>query len=322
MIWLNALAAGAAVAVSLWAALSAPAAVEPTSAAPPAQRASQEVIRRNGEHGLLDASGTFIPIRAYERIVSGSTVGDDLLLALCEPTRILRFSKYGVEQSPFRYRFAGKGTGDPLADVEALIALRPDLVLVHDFGTAELVARLREAGVTVFDFGPMRGKASLASNLRSLGALLGRPERAAQIAARFERRLAGIAAGTPRSRWPRGLYLAVYGDQIFGGADGTSYHDVLTAAGVTDAAAERYDDWPDYGAEQILTLDPDVVVTHHGMRRLLCERPGLQELRACTSGAIVELDPILLSSPGLDMLEAAESLFEVVHLKESTGGTN
>ena len=316
MIWLNAVAAGLAMVVSMWVAIRPLRPAEPRSELRRPIAASTNVVERSGQRGLLDRTGNFVPIRPYRRIVSGSTVSDDMLLALSEPTRILRFSKYSVEHSPFRYRYAGKGTDDPFADVEALIALEPDLVLVHDFGTVAQVARLREAGITVFDFGEMRGSATLVANLRALGVLLGRAERGAELAARFERRLHGVRAGLPRARWPRGLYVAVHGDDLYGGTDGSSYHDVLTAAGVLDIAAEGYDEWPAYGSEDLLKLDPDLIVTNQGMRRLLCRHPGFERLRACRAGKIVELDGVLLSSPGLDMLEAAEALFEAVHGEE------
>lgn len=314
MIAVNALVALLVVAASMWLALA------PTEEAQQARGfrrhnvAESQVVVRDGEQGLVDATGHFVPLRPYQRIVSTSRIGDGMLLELCEPARVLRFSHYSAKDSPFRHRYAGKGLDFDVQDVERLLALSPDLVLVHNIRSAEDVIRLRDAGLTVFDFGEMRGLSTLLPNLRTMGILMGRPERGAELAERFERRLRHVAAGVPRDQWPGGLYVAVHGDKIYGGTDGTSYHDVLTAAGVRDVAAERYDRWPAYTAEQLLSLDPDVVVTSSGMRRTFCRHPGFERLRACrTDGGVVGVDGVLLSSSGLDMLEAAEAVFEQVH---------
>lgn len=319
MIGWNVFAAALAVAVSMGIAVGAFSG-EPSASLPRRQMvAATDVVERDGVRGMLDATGWFVPIRPYSKIVSGSSVSDGLLLELCEPARILRFTNYSVVDSPFGYRFAGKGMPDPLGDLEALLALSPDLVLVHGFGRADRVARLREAGIVVFDLGEMRGLRTLLPNLRTLGTLLGRPDRGAELATRFERRMQGVSRGVPESERPTAIYVGVYGDEVFGGTDGTSYHDVLVAAGLRDAAAERYDNWPDYTPERLLLLDPEVIVTTSATEGVFCARQGMEQLRACQNRRVVGIDGALLGSPGLDMLEAAEALFEAVHGKGASG---
>lgn len=313
MIGWNASAAAMLLGAGVWVALGLPESTDPAELGHREPMARSYVVRRGAERGVMDATGQFVPIRPYRRIVSGSIVADGMLLELCEPTRVLRFTNASAKESPFKHRFAEKGMDDPLENLEGLIALKPDLVLTHNLGNAERVARLREAGITVFDFGEMRGLLSLLPNLRTLGTLLEREERGAELARRFARRMGGVAANLPDAHKPGGLYVAVYGDKLYGGTEGTSYHDVLTAAGVRDLAAERYRNWPDYSPEELLVLDPDLVVTYRGMQQLFCNHPGLDRLRACRTGRVIGIDAALLQSPGLEMLEAAEALFEAVH---------
>jgi iron complex transport system substrate-binding protein len=277
--------------------------------------AGTRVVREQGRDGLIDASGRFVPLGNYRRILSGSTVSDSLLHALCEPDRILAYTRYSAEESPYAYRFAGRPTFADLSNLEALVARKPDLVLVSNIGPSEHVARLRQVGLTVFDLGEMRGLSTLLPNIVTAATLLGRPEEGVRLARRFERRLRALAQDIPEQRRPSGLYVSVYGDSIYGGTDGSSYHDVLTAAGVRDAAAARYDGWPRYTSEELLALDPELVVTHEGMGKLLCAHPGLSRLRACggASGRIVELHGQLIGDPGLAMLDAAETVYEAVH---------
>lgn len=275
--------------------------------------AGEHVVYRGARRGLLDAGGVFVPLARYERIVSGSVVTDSLLLALSEPERVVSFTRYSAVDSPHRYRYSGKPRVTP-ARVEQIVELEPDLVLLHGLGSAERIARLREAGVTVFDLGSMLGLETLLPNVRSVGLLLGREQRAQTLAKRFDARMRRVAAFVDESQRPGALYVGLHGDKLYGGTRGTSFHDVLEAAGLRDVAATEFDGWPAYTSEQLLRLNPQVVVTTAGSERSLCQHPGLAQMRACQPGGrVVGVDRSLISAPSLDMLDAAEAVFEAVH---------
>jgi iron complex transport system substrate-binding protein len=78
--------------------------------------------------------------------------------------------------------------GDAFAlDFEAIVRLKPDLVLVWTSGLNERHrARLRALGLTVFE-SEIRNAGAIADTLRRLGALFGRGEAGAAAATRFER---------------------------------------------------------------------------------------------------------------------------------------
>lgn len=263
-----------------------------------------------GETGLLDSLDHPVPLRRYTRIVSTSIVTDRLLIELAEPDRILAFSAAGARESPWAFRYAGKPAVEGLGALEDLIALKPDLVLMSRFGDAGRVAKLRAAGVEVFDLGELHGISSLGPIAAWVGALLGHPERATTLMQTFARRMAGVAAATGPHDRPSAVYVSVIGQALIGGTQGTSYHDVLVAAGLVDAAADRYQGWPQYSAEQLISLDPALLVTKTGMGNALCAYPGLERLRACSPGRVIELPPGMIEDPGLTMLETAELLFE------------
>ena len=99
--------------------------------------------------------------------------------------------------------------------------------------------------------------------------------------------------------------MATYGETLFGGTVGTSYHDVLLAAGCRDAAQGHFTDWPQYGVEQVVSLAPEVIVTKRGMTAALQALPGMHVLRHTR---YIELDGAVLEDPGPRLLEAAELL--------------
>src|SRR6185503_2991920 len=169
------------------------------------------------------------------------------------------------------YRYAGKPSLDAHR-VEALLGVHPDLVLVNSLGDHAFVQRLRDAGLIVFDLGPMRGVTTFLSNLLAVGWLVGREQAARTLAGQFRSRLEAVARGVPLSARRGALYLGVHGNQLFGGTRGSSYHDLLRYAGLEDVAARQFEGWPSYDPEQLLGFDPEFVVTQTGARAALCQR--------------------------------------------------
>lgn len=264
---------------------------------------------------LRDATGALVPTRRYARIVSASTVADQALLALLEPSRIVALSDYGARNSTTPWRYEPFARVMRLEDIEAILALRPDLVIAGNVGDPRPVARLREAGVAVFDLGPMQGFDTMLDDLRAVGTLTAIPERADTLAARLEARMRRVAAGlSPERPRLRALYLGPYGSALYGGTAGTNYHDVLVAAGLVDVAAEAgHQGWPAYAPEELLALAPPWIVTTTSRATSLCQHPVVRELEACREGRILAVDDALLADPGLGMLEAAEALHEAAY---------
>jgi iron complex transport system substrate-binding protein len=278
-------------------------------AAPHAERSVE--LLADGTRALRDARGVLVPLHDYRRIASGALVADRVLVDLCEPARLLAFSRY-AEQTPLAFRYAGKPKLGARDDVERVLALKPDLLILSDLVEPSYVARLEERGIRVFVLRPMLGLRSLLPDIRALGQLIGAGGRADAYARALQRRLDAVARGVAQPTPPRTLYLSIYGDKLFASGDATSYHDVIHYAGLSDAAgAAGLRGWPELSGEQVLALDPDVLLTRTGMSGLLCRHPGLALLRPCQPGGrLIELDGALLDDPGPAMLEAAEALHE------------
>ncbi len=300
----NALAVAAALATALLGA---------ALAVPPAPTARATVAPAGSAATATDASGTALPVRDYRRIASAGLAADGLLAALVEPARVVAYSSFSTGPESWRYAGGPRLTG--LQDLEAIVALRPDLVLCCPYGNEhDRLARLRAAGVTVCDFGEQGGVDDLLRQARLLGALIGHAERAERFCAEFTRRLRAVSADLPPERpRRRALLLDVVGDYLYGGTVGTSYHDVLLAAGLADAAAARYRKWPQYAVEEIIALDPDLLVTATGNAARLRRLPALAGLRALRDPAgIVEVPAAVLGDPGPAMLTAAEALHDAL----------
>jgi iron complex transport system substrate-binding protein len=283
--------------------------------APGAVLPSMQLPIPNGPNAsaLPDATGTPIPLLHFHRIASASSLADPLLLALAAPDDIVAFSARAADARD-AYRYSAKPHVDAMHRSEDLLALAPDLVLLNSLGDFAGVQRLREAGLTVFDLGPMRGVQTLLGNVVTLGWLLGRPDAARELAEHFQLRLEAVASAVPAAARRGAMYLGVHGGNLYGGTRGSSYHDVLTYAGLDDVAARDFSGWPSYDPEQLLSLDPEVIVTQAGARAVLCQRSELDRLRACgTHGQVIEIEPRLLNDAGLGMLDASELIHRAAY---------
>jgi iron complex transport system substrate-binding protein len=227
---------------------------------------------------------------------------------------VIAISSFG--HGPDRYRLGGKPRLAGLADLEAIIALKPDLVLTSNYGDQlDRVTRLREAGLTVCDLSSQCGLRTLLPNARAIATLLGVPERGERFARGLERRMRAVAAGLPADMpRRRALYVGVYGGELYGGTVGSSYHDVLTAAGLSDCAAATHRGWPKLGIEELIVLAPEVIVMKRGAADALRQLPGAGAIAALRrADGVLEIDGELLEDPGPLMLEAAEALFDAAY---------
>ncbi len=195
------------------------------------ERTNERAVQPVGPTFVVDATGAEVPVRRYERIASASTIADQVLAEIVEPSRVVAVTRQSHIAGPAPWRFTDKPALAELQRLEAVLALQPDLVIVANVASPRPIARLREAGLEVFDIGAMHGLSTFLADIRTVGEVVGESERAERMARGFERRIARVAS-RPRHAAPRVLYVDIVSNDVYGGAAGTNYHDVLVSAGL------------------------------------------------------------------------------------------
>ena len=262
---------------------------------------------------VADATGERVPVRDYTRIVSTSTIADQVLIEIIAPHRLLAVSGHTLRTESSR-TYDDKIGVERARDIEMIIELRPDIVFINNFVDRRQVQRLKDAGLNVFDMGEMRGLETLLPNIRQLAAVLDVPDRGQALSDDFVKKLEAISGDIEHQDRRRGLYVGIHGDRLYGGTTGTSFHDVLVAGGLLDMAAEAgFSGWPAFTNEQLLSLDPPWIITNPGTERSLCRHPGFQSLSACQTDQVRSIETHLLTDPGLGILQAAEAVHAAVY---------
>ncbi|MGF1510056.1 MAG: ABC transporter substrate-binding protein [Myxococcota bacterium] len=263
---------------------------------------------------IVDARGRLVPVKAYERILSLNPVSDHILLELIEPERLVGVTRYTLDTHPERWRFGQRPGFVSSKGVERVLDLRPDLVVISKYADEAFMARLRETQIHVFDLGELLGVETTVDNIRTLSKLLGIPARGVRLERDYVRNLKALEQALEGRERPPGIYLSVYGGSLFGGTRNTSYQDLLYFGGVKDMApAHGFAGWPQYSAEEIIAIDPPLVVTPGGFAATICRHAVLERIAACQPGGrVLELPEKNHGDPGLGLVNAAQDLQRLV----------
>lgn len=247
-----------------------------------------------------------------QRIVSQTVVSDEILWELGQD---VRRRVVGVSSMADDATYSGVVSMWPSkvprvpGSSEALVAIRPDLVVLADFTAAETKALLEHAGIRTLMLVGFDGFDAFRRHVRQVAATVGAGDEGEALVARFDDALA-----THRVLQPTDAPTVVsWIEGMVAGAD-TTFDDQASAAGLVNAAAQHgVHGHRAVPLEQLTTWDPDMIVTAcqgdcDAARGRILELPGLSATRAARSGRVLAIESHLLFSTGLDMIEVVKSL--------------
>jgi iron complex transport system substrate-binding protein len=229
---------------------------------------------------------------APRRVVSMNLCTDQLALLIGAPGQIVSVSDWAFRERASTMVAEARRTIRNGATAEEVFALQPDLVLASSFTSAAALDMLRRLGVRIEAFPVVSRPAEVAAQIRRMGELLGRRDRAEAEASAFE---AAFAAQAARVAGLTPLPAAYHYPNGFTSGDGTLAHELLLAAGLSNAAADL-----GYGGNARLPLEalvlarPMLVETRHisdgvvGRAYETDAHPALAAVRAASGSALVE----------------------------------
>lgn len=264
---------------------------------------------------IVDDAGREVRLaRPARRIVSLLPSGTETLLALGAGERLVGRTRYDRDPRVAHLPSIGGGL-DP--SIEALLALRPDLVLVFEGATpSALRERLESLGIAVAALAP-QDTADVFRNLERLGRLSGREPAADSLGRRLRAELDAVRASVAGRAQPSVLYV-VGTEPLRTAGPETFIGQLLGLAGARSIAPTQRGDWPQLSLEEVVRQQPDVILLPQGEdvgtapARLL-GRPGWRELRAVREGRVVVLAADLLHRPGPGIAAAARALRDALH---------
>ena len=272
---------------------------------------------------IRDSAQASPPARAPQRIVSLVPAATEMVFAMGAGSRLVGVGSY--DRFPPEVEKIAKVGGLLDPNIEAILALRPDLAIVYDTQD-ELTQRLARGGVPIFRYSH-RDLADITSTMRELGVRVGSKPAADAAAGAIEQQLQAVrarVAGLPR---PKALL-------IFGRDPGTLrnitasagygfLHYLLELAGGTDVLGDLKRQSVDLSTEMVLARAPEVIVElHYGssLRRegLAAERlvwNALASVPAVRNNRVYLLTGDEFVLPGPRIVLAADRFARALHLE-------
>ena len=285
--------AAAACALSCGAALFATSGAALATAHAPATHAPAKTTHRHTAASgfplvLKDDTGRTVRIAHRPTRILSLTLGtDEMLLSMVSPKRIIGLDYYAtnpvysnivarVKQD--HLRTVGSTAGLP--STEALIKMHPDLVLTADYTNQKVVRQLQTAGIPVYEFTTFNSIPQIESHILILGRMVGDEAKARALVAGMNRRLAALRKQAPKQR-----QSVVYYSYGYVAGRNTTVNNIIADAGGVNAATQ-VNGWAQVSVEQLLAMNPDVIIVpndsgaaHTQLKQFLALR-GVSALRA------------------------------------------
>jgi iron complex transport system substrate-binding protein len=254
-----------------------------------------------------------------QRIVSLAPSNTEILFAVGAGSQVVgrdEFSDYPEEAKAIES--IGGSFGE--YNVEAIIALEPDLVLAAEINTPELIKQLEDLGLTVYYLRNPTTFEEMYTNLETAASLTGHD--ATELVDSLKARVAAvdekiaplssriavfyeIDATDPAKPWTYGP--GTFGDLLIERAGG---HNVGNIAS---------DPYPQLSLEQVVTANPAIIILGDSMWGVTPEsvvaRPGWESIEAVKSNNIFPFDDNLVSRPGPRLVDGLEQLAKLLRPK-------
>jgi iron complex transport system substrate-binding protein len=203
--------------------------------------------------------------------------------------------------------------------VEAILALEPDLVVAGTRSQKDAVTALEQAGITVYTLAPATLD-DIESGLLTLGDLTDNHAGAAAVVADMQMRTQAVTdkvATIPAADRLR-VYYEVADEPYTTATQRTVIGELLALAGSNNIFAGLDDTYPEVSAEQIATLDPQVILGPSSRAEQLtpdavAARPGWNAITAAQTGAVYVVDSDLIGRPGPRIVDALEALAALLY---------
>jgi len=254
------------------------------------------VLRRVAVLGLLLCAGGAAAQApaAPRRVASMNLSADEILVEILPLERLVSVTRWADSDSGnITGRVPASVFRIQKADLEQLVALRPELVVVSEYTDADFLKQLERTGLRYHRIEGLATLPGIRKAILDLGRAVGEPAAAERVAKAFDAKLADVAKRLGGVKQPRVLY---WSSGMTAGAD-TAIGSLIECSGARNVGRELgITGIAPPGGERAFVADPDAILVGTWPRAVesVKEEPLLGKTRAVREGRIVVLPTSLL----------------------------
>lgn len=215
-------------------------------------------------YSVVDSKGTKVDFAAKpQRILTLSLATDQIVLGMVTTDKMAAVNALLDDPTTSNIAPLGKKVARKITNpsAEEIFSLRPDVVIVPDWGSIDQVDILRELGLKVVVVEGAKSVTEVKDTIKIIAAALGEPQKGDALLALMDKELADVekkVARIPQDERKRILLISVM--TAYGGI-GSSFDDACKYAGVINgAAAEGLHTGQTLTKEMIVKIDPDIML--------------------------------------------------------------
>ena len=225
-----------------------------------------------------------------ERVLTYSLGHDEILLSLLPHDRIAAIGKFTGNEAYSNVADRVEGLDVYEKGAENVLAQQPDLFIASKTTKEDIVNLINDAGVPVVRPALENSSEGNIPNILLYGYMLGVEDRALELVAEIQSRLATITDAVPPpgdSERPNTMSITRYSDTLYVPGSNTTVGGIMeTAGGTNTAARDGLEGIQKVSMESVAALSPDVIfITQSGeggesLRADLLAHPALAEVPA------------------------------------------
>jgi iron complex transport system substrate-binding protein len=277
-----------------------------------------------------------------ERIVSLSPSNTEILFAVGAGDSVVGVTDYcnyptDVEERIETDEIARVG-GYWNPSVEAIVSLKPDLVLVSTAQctvktnncktncsrrcelTIKVASKLKSYGLNVLTLSP-HSINDVLDDVLLVGKTTGNSAQAVNLVKTLRQRIDTVVTNLKTLSDKPKVYFEVWNNPYISVNSGTWIGNLISLAGGENVFREAISEWPIIRSEDIIQRDPDVMVfpvipgvpRFWGSFDAVKKRPGWKKITAVRNGSLYELPRDCVSRPGPRLVDSLEMLAEMIH---------
>lgn len=205
-------------------------------------------------------------------------------------------------------------------NAEAIVNLKPDLVLAAEINTSEQVKTLEDLGLTVYYLANPKDLPGMYENLLLVAKMTGHTLETANLVETLKARVTTIEEKlTSVTEKPSVFYEldSTDANAPYTIGPGTFMDLLIRMAGGTNIGAALDSPWVQLSLEELLVQDPDLIIlgdSNYGVTiESVAARAGWADLTAVQEGRVYPFNDDLVSRPGPRLVDGLEELAKLLH---------